>query len=204
MGMSNSNKTTVESYEKAIDKYIQDTVSIPSYWVTDWLNESLRGLDHEARILEIGSAFGRDAKYIESLGYKVEKTDAVQGFISILQKEDSTAHYFNAINDEISDNYDLVFANAVFLHFTRDETESVSKKILNSLNNGGRFAISLKQGNGEEWSSRKVDNPRYFCYWQKDEIQAMLYKVGFSNVTISIDGTDIKKNNIWLMIVATK
>ena len=202
--MSKTNKTTLESYEKAIDKYIQSTVSVASVWVVDWLKDSLDGLTKDARIFEIGSGFGRDANYIESLGYRVERTDAAEGFISILRKDDPTAHYFNAIEDDISDSYDLIYANAVFLHFTRDEIESVIKKVFNALDDGGRLAISLKQGDGEEWSTRKVDEPRYFCYWQKDDVETLLYKVGFSKVSTRIDGNDTKNNNTWLMIIAYK
>lgn len=151
--MSKTNKTTVESYEKAIDKYIQSTVSVASVWVIDWLKDSIKSLSKRAHILEIGSGFGRDANYIETLGYKVERTDATNGFITILQKENPTARYFKAIDDDISNTYDLVLANAVFLHFTRRETESVIKKVFDSLNEDGRLAISLKQGEGEEWST---------------------------------------------------
>lgn len=200
--MSESNKITVDAYEKSIEDYVKGTPQSSSERVKEWLNQGLDGLDLNSQILELGSAFGREARYVESLGYKVERTDVVQGFVELLQKEDPSAHLLNAIEDPIVGTYELIFANAVLLHFNRDETRLVLKKLLGALSDNGRIAISVKEGSGEEWLTAKISVPRFFCYWKKDEFEALLYDVGFSKVSIDINEDD--SETPWLMVVAYK
>jgi hypothetical protein len=49
------------------------------------------------------------------------------------------------------------------------------------------LAFSVKHGEGEEWTSTKVGNPRYFCYWKKDKIQSLLESLDFEVIAISED-----------------
>lgn len=44
------------------------------------------GIFEWPRKLEIGSAFGRDAGYLERKGHSVECTDATQAFVDLLNK----------------------------------------------------------------------------------------------------------------------
>jgi hypothetical protein len=65
----------------------------------------------DAKIIEVGTAFGRDASYIENQGYKVERTDATEGFVDWLNQNGHPARVFNLISDDFDNNYDLVFAS---------------------------------------------------------------------------------------------
>lgn len=56
-------------------------------FVKDWIDTVLAGLPQDAKIPEFGSAFGRDADYIESKGYKVQRTDVTPGFVKLLQSQ---------------------------------------------------------------------------------------------------------------------
>ena len=76
--------------------------------------------------------------------------------------------------------YDLIFANCVFLHFTPKELEMVLIKVYKALTYDGALAFSVKKGEGETWSSLKIDAPRYFCYWDRFSMDNLLQKVGFS------------------------
>jgi len=37
----------------------------------------------------------------------------------------------------------------------------------------------VKHGEGEEWSTSKVGQPRYFCYWSAETISPVLHAAGF-------------------------
>ncbi len=200
--MSDTNSTTVQSYDAHIQEYIDGTPQVVEGFVKNWIDAVLTDLPKDVRILEFGSAFGRDADYIESKGYAVERTDVTPGFVSLLQSQGHSARILNAISDELDGPYNLVFADAVLLHFNRDETQTVISKVFDALSDNGRFAFSLKQGNGESWSEDKLGAPRYFCYWTKDGIEPLLKQAGFSNLKISDDhnGSTAK----WLHIIATK
>jgi len=201
--MSETNETTIKSYEAHIPEYIAGTPQEVSGAVKTWIDASLEGLTHDARILEFGTAFGRDAAYIEGLGYKVERTDGTAGFVRWLQVNGHEAKVLNAITDEIDGSYDLIFADAVLLHFTRPETEAVISKAAAALEVNGRFAFSLKQGDGESWSEEKLGAPRFFCYWNQADITKILQEAGFNHLNIGDDSTDHNSAK-WLHIIASK
>lgn len=201
--MDDSNRTTLNSYEGHAEEYIKGTPQEVSGNVQLWIDETLASVPLEASILELGSAFGRDAEYIESKGYKVQRTDATQAFVDYLRKQGHSAEYFNAIIDEFPSSYDLIFANAVLLHFTTDEVEVVLWKIFQSLNVGGRLSFSLKLGEGEEWSDAKLGAPRYFHYWQENEIIQLLENTGYDNIH-TYNGLVGRNDAQWLHIIAEK
>ncbi len=200
--MGDTNSTTVQSYEDHIQEYIDGTPQEVEGLVKEWLDRALENLPQDARILEFGSAFGRDAAYVQSLGYTVQCTDVTEGFVALLRQKGFNARKLNAITEAIEGSYDLVLANAVLLHFTREETTAVLKKVLGSLNVGGRFAFTLKQGEGEKWTEDKLNAPRYFCFWTKDQIAGALAEAGYTNV--QVEGDKELKNATWLHIIAGK
>ena len=201
--MDDTNRKTIESYEVSINQYIQNTPNSGGAVVEGWIDESIKDLNLDSKILEIGSAYGRDAKYIEDKGFHVEKTDATQGFVDLLLKKDPTSHSLNIVTDQLIGTYDLVIANAVLLHLNDKEAVEVSKKIFDVLNNGGIFALTLKQGEGKAWQNNKGMAQRFFNYWHKDDIVELLLNVGFVNINAWVDETD-SPNASWIMVVAKK
>lgn len=199
--MEDTNKKTIEAYEVSIDQYIQNTPNRRGAVVEDWMDKALEGQSLDANILEVGSAYGRDAAYIENKGFHVEKTDATQGFVDILVKKDPTSHLFNIVTDEITNSYDLIIANAVLLHLNDEQTREAVSKIHHALTPNGTFAFTLKQGEGEAWQTNKEMAPRFFNYWHKEDIAQLLSEVGFTAIDVWTDETD-SPNATWIMIVA--
>lgn len=201
--MSKTNQQTVQSYEDHVQDYIDGTPQQVDGILKEWLDKTLTMTAKDARILELGSAMGRDAAYLQSQGYTVECTDVTEGFVELLKEKGFNARKLNAITDEFSDQYGLILASAVLLHFTREETAQVLRKIYDALNEGGIFAFTLKEGEGEEWSSEKLDSPRFFCYWTADQIAEYLQDAGFEKIDIS-EGQVGSRNVSWLQIIAQK
>lgn len=198
---TDTNRRTLASYESHVPEYISGTTQAVVGASKMWIDAALSGLSEDAAILELGSAFGRDAAYIASCGYSVECSDAAENFVSHLQAAGFTAWRFNAIRDELTTSYDLILANAVLLHFTRVEFGLVLKKLRLALKPGGRLAISLKRGDGEEWSEAKLGAPRYFCYWQPEQLGHALRAVGFAGWTVEEAVTDHTRAE-WLYVIA--
>lgn len=196
--MNHANAQTIESYNTHVNEYVDNTVHEVSGTVKDWLNNSLSAIPTTAKILEIGSAFGRDAQYMTHLGYTVQCTDATPAFVNLLHSKGIDATTLNAITDELPQGLDIVIANAVLLHFTRSDAMHVLDKVYHALNPGGRFAFTLKRGEGDGWSDEKLNAPRYFCYWSESQIRDALQTAGFTAINISND--DAK----WLHIIAKK
>lgn len=184
MDFISSNRITLNSYEEGIHEYIQGTAQETNGNIKKWIDHFLNLLSPNARIIEIGSAFGRDAQYIESYGYLVERTDAAQGFISFLNNQGYKATLFNILTDSFTAFYDLIFANAVFVHFNLTELLQVLTKIYKNLEHNGMLAFSLKHGKGEEWTKAKIGYPRYFCYYEKNNVMEILEKLNFKIIFI--------------------
>ena len=202
--MSQSNQKTLRSYEAHIDEYIEGTPQEVTGDVKVWIDKTLERLQNNAKILEIGSAFGRDAAYMESCGYKVERSDAVAAFVDYLRRNGyEDARTLNILSDEIGQGYDLIFADAVLLHLTKEEMMTALSKIYDSLDDQGVLSFSLKEGAGEEWSDAKLGAPRYFQYWSSEPIRDVLAGAGFRIVDIG-RGSSGRNNAAWLHIISVK
>jgi len=197
--MSEVNAMTIRAYEDGVRQYADATSREVSGSARRWMATALAGLSPEAHVLELGSAFGRDAAYMQSLGYSVLCTDAVIGFVELLQQQGFNAAELNAATDPLGGPYDLILANAVLLHFRREEVPPIINKMPDSLSDVGRIALRLKQGEGEGWEQGKLASPCYFCYWTEPEVDELFNNIGFRT---EIDDTVGRSGARWLNVVA--
>lgn len=196
-----SNCVTLRSYEAFAAAYVQGTSHTLIPPAKEWIDTALGGLDRGARILEIGSAFGRDAAYMASLGYDVECSDAAESFIRELGARGFKARKLNILTDDIGKDYDLIIANAVLLHFTCTEFALAAEKVRRALADNGLFAFTMKAGEGEEWSNEKLGAPRYFCYWRSNVLRRELDAAGFDVRSLDEVATG-RAHSEWLYVVA--
>jgi hypothetical protein len=194
-----SNAETVNAYETHVQKYIDGTPQQVDGYFREWIDRSLGYLPANAHILELGSAFGRDAVYMESAGFTVERTDVTQGFVYLLKSKGFEARKLNALTDELGGSYDMVFANAVLLHFTLEEFRLAVSKAKGSLAANGILSFTLKQGRGSGWSEEKLGVPRFFQYWQQDDLRQEITDAGFDILSLESD-----PDNKWLATIAQR
>lgn len=199
-----TNDETLNAYDSGIEKYAKSLKSDISGQLQEWFARCLLGMGFNARILEIGSGTGRDAAYVESRGYTVHRTDGSKAFVENLQSQGYEAQILNVLKQEINGTYDVVLANAVFLHFNQEEFQLAATKVFNALSTGGCFGLSLKCGEGEETTNEKMDAPRYFKYWQPEALQQSLESIGFTDYRVSV-GDDWRPGKPqWLFVTVHK
>ncbi len=198
---STNNKKTLEAYENGINEYLAAMIPTVQGSVKIWTDAGLSLLPNQAYILELGSAHGRDADYIESCGFIVDRTDAAQSFVDYMRSKGHEARLLNALPDDYGDPYEMIYANAVLLHFTQDECIEVFKRSRKSLTPNGLFAFSVKVGEGSGWSNKKLNDPRFFSYWHEKPLKELLkgknFKIVYWNEAAS--GHD---NGNWYHVVA--
>lgn len=200
--MSDNNQT-LETYSAKLQEYIDSTPQQINEVEYPWIDQSLSLISKSGKILELGSGFGRNAEYIQQQGYDIECTDAVQGFVDLLQQKGLKANFLDALKDDFAHGYDMVFANGVFVHFTPEETANVIDKIHASLKENGILAFSVKQGNGSKWTDEKLGSPRFFQYWQPEALKQLITSHGFEWATM-LEGETSLRNASWLYIIAKK
>lgn len=198
----NNNELTLKAYQDKTQEYIEGTPPIDAT-IKEWLDTSLELVPKDGKILEVGSGFGRDAEYVREKGFDIECSDAVPNFVELLQNKGFNTRPLDLLNDEIGEDYDMVLADAVLLHFTPEESAAVIRKIHNALNSNGIFALRMKRGDGPVWSQEKLGEPRYFYYWQPDELKDVLEKQGFEWQSMTESYTGHNKAN-WMHIIARK
>ena len=203
--MSKTNNETLDSYNKRVLEYVKTSPQKVGDQLGVWIDKILSKLNTNARILEIGSGSGKDDDYFKSKGFHMELTDGSQGFVDYLISKGKQARLLNILTDELGDCYQLVFADAVFLHFTSEELKAILSKIYKSLIDRGTVAFTLKAGNGEEITERKIDARRYFRYWSADLIRDLLKNIGYENIQIYTIGDYRGEAKMdWLLISADK
>ena len=79
------NARTISTYDQYARRYIDRTTHEVPVPIREWLDRTVAGLPRDARILELGSGFGRDAAYLNGLGYRVRCTDATPAFVTELR-----------------------------------------------------------------------------------------------------------------------
>lgn len=199
-----TNKDTLKAYDSGVKAYYDLSPQKVSDHVKEWIDQALAGLDKKAKIFEIGSGTGKDADYIESLGYDIQVSDASSGFVEFLQKNNKNPVTFNILTDDFSTKHDLILADAVFLHFNTGEVQTILQKIHTALKNSGRLAFTVKRGDGDFIEDKKLGSVRYFKLWQQDELVNLLNACGFS-VSYNELAEDNRGNKpAWILIIAKK
>ncbi|WP_299039165.1 trans-aconitate 2-methyltransferase [uncultured Pseudokineococcus sp.] len=188
---------TLESYQAAADVYRDQTPS-PGPAVAGFLDEVARRVG-SGSILEMGSGPGADATYLEARGPRVVRTDAVPAFVQMLRADGHQARVLDVRVDDLGGPYAGVLANAVLLHLTREEVADVLTRARDAVVDGGVLAITLKEGDGDAWTSAKLGLPRHFTYWREPQLRAVLEATGWSDVVVDhVAGRD----EAWLFVLA--
>jgi SAM-dependent methyltransferase len=175
-----NNSKTLAAYERNIGKFIERTPKNTIGETKIWLDSLIKKVTPDSNIFEVGSGFGRDAEYMTARGLTIHCSDGAAGFVNVLRQKGLDAQQFNAFTDDFTDKYDLIFADAVFEHFTAAQLSVVLKKIFDATVTGGSLGFSVRRGDGEYWSTEKLGEKRYFCLWQPNELSELLSKVGYS------------------------
>ena len=174
------NDTTLSSYESAADSYIERTRPAPPAMLA--YLDRVAGLVGHGHVLELGSGPGWDATYLERRGVQVTRSDATRAFVERLRAAGHQARLLDVRHDNLGGPYDAVLANAVLLHLSRDQFRHALRRVRQAVTPAGLLAITLKEGDGEQWSTAKLGMPRHFIYWRERALRHAFHDTGW-NVT---------------------
>lgn len=203
--MGELNDETIATYRENFDKYAERTPSTVKDEFALWLDMFIHTLPKNPKILELGSATGRDAMYLQERGAHIHCTDVIpEALEKLSQKGFETSQYDfrDAPAQSWLDTYDGVLANAVLLHANPDQLEQAFTNIHAILKSDGLLAFSLKEGSGQATTTVKMEAPRTFYYYTQDQVESMLAKHHFSVMYKNIITSEIKES--WLHFIARR
>lgn len=189
---------TLRVYERRAEVYTAASSRDVDPEVMTLLVAVLARLPSGSRVLEVGSGPGLEADYLEQQGLIVDRTDAAAAFVRRLQARGHNARLLDVRSGDLGGPYDAVLANAVFLHLDRAEAARAFAACRAATRSGGLLALTLKQGDGESWSSAKVGEARWFVYWRDEALKDVLHQAGWLVVSMrSVQG----RTEPWLHVL---
>ena len=218
--MSLENKKTIEVYQRTAGIYLSNDIIHSNLdpiraeqkrkEIEELIKISFSSLPKSAEVFEIGSGSGENAKFIESLGFKVTASDTAKPFIEATRSQGVETIKFNALEDDFPDKYFAIFCWRVFVHFTRDDALKIIQKAYDALKENGIFLFSAINRETKDVDNEWVDfegeyhmgEERYFNYFHKQELEDMIHQTPFQIENFCQEGG--KNNNKWLIYVLKK
>jgi cyclopropane fatty-acyl-phospholipid synthase-like methyltransferase len=194
-----TNRKTLQAYESRAAVY-RDTMSpAQAGWLLHFLERLALSLGHSARILEIGSGTGANARLLAGMGLVVHPSDATRAFVEMMRADGLDATEVNALTEDLGGPWDAVVAFAVFLHFSPDELSAVLAKVRHGIRTGGLLAFTVKEGDDSGWSEHKLGLPRHFTYWRAEALRAFLEARGWEVESLECEQG---RTDRWLLVLA--
>lgn len=123
-----------------------------------------------AKALDIGSGNGHFAKWLQENGFEVLCLDP-----STEMAQRCRAKGLKTIETTLQDyrekeTFDAIFAICSLIHIPKKEWPAEIDKIASLLNQGGYFYLALIEGKGEGYFEQEFEFPRFFSYFQREEV----------------------------------
>lgn len=218
--MSKENEKTLKIYDEKAGTYLKTSIAHDnldpekakrkSEKLHKFIKTNIGTLPRCSKVFEFGSGDGKNAKYIEDLGYDVTASDVAEDFINATKSTGVKTIKFNVLEDEFEEKYAGVFAWRVFVHFTKEDALKVLQKTYTALDDMGLFVFNVMNSEGKNVDEEWVDFPneyhmgaeRYYRYFSEDEMNGIIAKTGFKVYEFHKEGG--ANNNKWLVYVLKK
>lgn len=218
--MSIENKKTIEVYKEKASTYLKTTIEHDNLdpekakrkreKLECFIKNVLENIPEKSKVLEIGSADGTNAKYIETLGYEVTASDIAEVFINEIKNKGVKTIKFNILEDDFIEKYSVIFAWRVFVHFTEKDIEKALKRAYDALEEKGFFIFNVinqeTRNTVEEWvdfpNEYRMDAERYYRYFTETELNEIIKKARYEIHHFHKEGGE--NSDKWLVYVLRK
>ena len=175
-------KETINTYNKMAKDYDLETEDFWKRFPHTFLDKFIE-LSGQ-KIIDIGSGPGRDGLLLQRAGKDVVCLDASEAMIKFSSDKGlrSILGDFNDLPFE-DQSFDAVWSYTALLHVPKKSVGIPLKEISRVIKPFGVFALGLIEGNIEEYKeSSGMNMPRWFSFYEKDEVVELCKKYGFELV----------------------
>ncbi len=204
--MKEYTKSTISIYDKLGRQYLSNIDNATPNEINIFIDK----LPSKARILDVGCAGGRDSEVFVERGFNVTGIDLCEPFLQEAKKRVPTGLFLkrDVLELDFEEAYfDGIWACAVLLHLEKKDLPKVLTDFYRILKTGGSMFIGVKQGEGEQSivDSLSDGNSRFFSFYQKDGIEALVGEAGFKITYSQIRDDDTGRSEVkWIRMIAEK
>ncbi len=189
----------IEYYNRNAKKYFEETINAD---MSHWRDKFILLLPAGGRVLDAGCGSGRDSKAFIQQGFSVVAFDASSELCK-LASEYISQEVWQMRFEEMSfcEEFDGVWACASLLHVPMENMKDVLGRINSSLQEGGLFYASFKNGEG---SIHKGD--RLFTNLTEEMAREIFEDVGFEVIECG-ESSDVRhgrEEEKWVNVIARK
>ncbi|MBR3248641.1 class I SAM-dependent methyltransferase [Candidatus Saccharibacteria bacterium] len=199
--MSRENEDTLNTYNVAAKIYLNNTIAHdqkrPEHaaekrkQLTANLKKAFSSLPQGAKVLEIGSADGDNAKILESFGFNVTASDVAPAFLNACKKQNLKTIKLNVLTDNLPSELQGVLCWRVFVHFTPGDITLALQRIYDALLPQSRLVFNVIDRATHNCNSEmkdfdgdyKMGAKRYYAYYDKNEILNLINKTKFKIIS---------------------
>lgn len=193
-------KKTIATYNRIAEDYTQrwQDRSVMANQVERFLSAVSAG----GMVLDVGCGPGFDCALLREHDLRVLGLDLSWGMLQIARSR-YAGHYVQADMRHlpVRHSVDGIWCSAALLHLSRRDAARALREFRRVLFPGGVLFLAVKEGQGEAQRSEAYGPhaPRYFTYWQEDELDQVLEESGFGVLHSWINDLDEQR---WLCRLA--
>jgi hypothetical protein len=194
---------TIQTYKDNFELYKEKTSRVVSGEFIPWIDAFVKELPPHGNIFELGSAEGRDARYLRDRGLSVTCADVIPQALEALELDGFTTYTYDLRDEprtEWTNSFDGIFAKAVYLHVPQEIFEQSLTRMNSLLKEGGIFCLTFKLGVGEEIETGKLGGERYFKYYSQHELETIIQK----HPQFKIIDTSVTSDGKWIQLLLRK
>ena len=173
-------KVTIDTYNQTAQAYDAETMDFWNVFprtIIDIFAKSVQG-----EVLDVGSGPGRDGLLFQERGLEITCLDASEAMIAL-----SSSRGLHSVLGDLcavpfpDESFGGVWAYTSLLHIPKTDIETALFEIHRVLTKGGIFGLGLIEGDTEQYrESSGISLPRLFSFYQKEEVENLLRKYGFT------------------------
>lgn len=193
-------------YESFAQEYASSIPRAVTGGMKEWLDRFVANISPGTEVFEVGSGTGRDAAYLESMGYHVQRSEIAAPFLRGFAQQGFDALRFDVLRDRFPGKQRAVFANSVFCHMTNRQLRAALENVYEALVPRGRLGFNTKAA-PVSWHSmvqnERLPGARYFSRWPPEKLRSEVERVGFRVLWCS-ERPAILRPTPWVNLVLQK
>ncbi len=180
--------SSIDFYNENVERYSDNIKDSKSREI---LNEILKYIPENGKILDAGCGTGRDSLIMKELGYEVTAFDGAYKMVELARKVTGLPVIVDTFENIALQNntFDGIVALSSFIHVDKENMEQVFKKLYNSLKKEEYMVCSYKLGENYIYQE---DGRKFTCYTIKEFAEFIEQKTQFTLIEKIIQ-TDARK-----------